>query len=153
MLGGVMLILLTLLITTARADPETPIPEPPARPESFAAIEGECTQAWPLEAGRKPPRELFQNGVAQCSASCIPLSHVQDLLAAEKWGEAVWNHHQVAEEWYLGEIQMLRGVNEEYRLELERMDSWWRKPSTQRAIGAGAVFLVGGLTVWGLSAV
>ena len=83
-----MILILTFsLLSWADGGPGAQLP---SRPEPPKAIEGECKKVLPINRGQPLP-DPFRISLksAPCSGVVVPLSDYADLLATEKWAEAI----------------------------------------------------------------
>ena len=119
------------------------------RPESPAPVAGQCDRNLPISEGRPLPRGLLlQSGSASCSAVAVPLSDYADLLATEKWGEAVAAQYRL-------DVTELEHERDWYKTKLEeelKPKPWLERPSTQRWLGRLETLLTVGVVAAGLGA-
>ena len=123
--------------------------EPLKRPAVPALVSGECLKNIPLRRGEDiPPMIIARSGLSSCSAVIVPLSQYADLLATEKWGEAVSQQYRV-------DVAALEMERDWYKKKLEReMEPlpFLERPATQRWFGRLETLVTVGVVAVGLSA-
>ena len=123
--------------------------DPLPRPEAPAPVSGQCERNLPISEGRPLPRGLqLSSGAAPCSAVAVPLSDYADLLATEKWGEAVSAQYRL-------DVTELEHERDWYKTKLEeelKPKPWLERPSTQRWFGRLETLVTVGVVAVGLSA-
>ena len=120
-----------------------------ARPEVPMAVPGQCRQNYALNKDRLFPTELVgavNPAVSSCSAIVVPLSDYADLLATERWAEAIKARYAL-------DTSMLQ-TNLDWtkeRLEAElKPKPWLDRPSTQRWLGRIETIVIVGVVTAGL---
>ena len=123
--------------------------EPLIRPKAPAPVSGQCDRNIPISEGRPFPRGLqLHSGAAACSAVAVPLSDYADLLATEKWGEAVAARYKL-------DVTQLEQERDWYKTKLEselKPKPWLERPSTQRWLGRLETLATVGVVAAGLGA-
>ena len=119
------------------------------RPKTPTPVTGQCDRNLPISEGRPLPRGLqLPSGSASCSAVAVPLSDYADLLATEKWGEAVAAQYRL-------DVTQLEQERDWYKTKLQeemKPKPWLERPSTQRWLGRLETLVTVGVVAVGLSA-
>jgi len=139
-----MTFLLLLLLSPSWAK------EPITRPIKPQVVVGECAKTYPMRRGQPFPTPLLDPSpsVASCSGVVVPLSDYADLLAAEKWGEAVAAQYRI-------DTTLLEADRNWYKKKLEKEmepPPFLEKPGTQRWLGRLETLVTVGVVAVGLSA-
>ena len=140
----VAVLALTFSSSALCKDIELPVP----RPKAPAAIDGQCARNFGINKGRALPPLLLNGTVAACSAVGVPLSDYADLLATEKWSEALATR-------YLLDVAELTHDRDWYKAKLEKElepTPWLERPSTQRWFGRLETLVTVGVVAVGLGA-
>ncbi len=120
--------------------------ERPAAPQPIA---GQCAKNIPVRKGEAPsPVVLSPRGVASCSGVLVPLSDYADLLATEKWAEAVAAQYAV-------DTKALEMDLEWYKKKLKEESApppFLERPGTQRWFGRLETLVTVGVVAAGLGA-
>ena len=135
--------MLFLLLGAALADDPVKRPTPPIK------VAGECDKVYPIDRGQQLPSALLRSpSVAGCSAVAVPLSDYADLLATEKWGEAVAARYAI-------DTAALRADRDWYKVKLEEESKpppFLERAGTQRWLGRLETLVTVGVVAVGLSA-
>ncbi len=139
-----MILLILLLLATANAEDKYVLP---LRPDAPAQVDGECDRVTPLDGGRPLP-EIFRISPSSspCSGLVVPLSDYADLLATEKWAEAIDAQYKI-------DVSALKMERDWYKTKLDaelKPKPWIERPATQRWLGRIETILVVGVVSAGL---
>jgi len=123
--------------------------DPIARPTTSKPVAGECKKVYPINRGQPLPAALLPpSGGASCSSVAVPLSQFADLLATEKWGQAVAQKYaidtdalEMERDWYKRKLKQ----------ELEPVP-FLERPGTQRWFGRLETLVTVGVVAVGLGA-
>ena len=142
-----MILLLSLtLLTWADGGPGS---KALTRPEPPLTVDGECKTVLPMPKGQPLPEGLrISHPSAPCSAVVVPLSDYADLLATEKWGEAIAQQYRV-------DVAALEMERDWYKSKLEAESEplpWLLRPETQRWFGRIETLITVGVVAAGFGA-
>ena len=141
------LLMLTLLLSGPALGGEVPILRP-APPEPAA---GQCAKNIALTKGKPFPAVLATDDsrpALACSAVAVPVSDYADLLATEKWAEAVAAQYKLDTKLLEAELDWYKK-----RLEMEtKPPPFLERPGTQRWFGRLETLVTVGVVAVGLSA-
>ena len=120
------------------------------RPDVPPAVPGQCAQNYALNKGKLFPQKLVgvaNPAVSSCSAVVVPLSDYADLLATERWAEAVKARYELDTSMLQTELTWTKA-----RLEQElKPPPWMDRPSTQRWFGRVETIVIVGVVSIGLA--
>jgi len=142
----ILVALMALMFSGPALCGDTKLPIP--RPKAPTAIDGQCARNFGINKGRSLPPLVLNGGVAACSAVGVPLSDHADLLATEKWAEALAAR-------YLLDVAELTHERDWYKAKLEKELEpvpWLERPSTQRWFGRLETLVTVGVVAAGLGA-
>ena len=118
------------------------------RPEAPQAVDGECDKTYPLRKGQPVPSILAYPSGASCSGLVVPLSSYADLLATEKWAEAISAQYGI-------DVAALEADRDWYKKKLEEESKplpFLERPGTQRWFGRIETLVTVGVVAVGLGA-
>jgi len=137
--------MISFLLITTLLWANDPIP----RPLTVKAVDGECAKVYPLRRGQPlPPALLSSPDTLGCSGVAVPLSDYADLLAIEKWAEALTAQYRV-------DTAALEADRDWYKTKLEEETEplpFLERPGTQRWFGRLETLVTVGVVAVGLSA-
>ena len=119
------------------------------RPQTPQFVAGQCAKNIPVRKGEAiSPVVLSPRGLASCSGVLVPLSDYADLLATEKWAEAVAAQYAVD----TGALEMdLEWYKKKLKEESEPLP-FLERPGTQRWFGRLETLITVGVVAAGLGA-
>ena len=99
------------------------------RPKKAKPTAAECSKAYPLRVGEKPPPELIDpaTGLVRCAAVAEPTSSLAYLLATER-------HRDGIERLWVLDVQAMQTERDFYRARYAEAASppWYQTPAAQR---------------------
>ena len=119
------------------------------RPAPPPSIEGECEKVFAINRGRPLPEAFrISPSSSPCSGVVVPLSDYADLLAIEKWSEAIAAQYAI-------DTTALEADRDWYKVKLEeevKPPPFLERPGTQRWFGRLETLVTVGVVAVGLGA-
>ena len=134
-----------LLFTTTLASASEP--SSLDKPEAPPTVSGECAAVYGLDLGGSlPPGLLDDTGKAACSALVVPVSHYQDLLQIEVWGDYVESRYRL-------DTELLTLQRDWYKEAVAEKTPLFQRPGVLIGVGTVAGVAAVATSAWALSTI